>query len=176
MDVTFSEMFESSISVVIAGDDGRVIAQNQSARTLLGSSAGQYCWDVVGNLPDAEQLPCRRGCVLALLERGMDSAQRSRIKVRGIQHELTCIPVNRTAVCLLGQIGRDARTIWKDLSPREQEILVMLANGETNGAMAEHLGVSESTIRTHIERMRAKLCVSTRAAMVAEGFRLGYLS
>lgn len=170
------EKFENSVSVVVAGDDGRVISQNPRARTLLGSGTGKFCWDVFANLPEAEQLPCRQGCVLELLEKGMDCTQHTELKVSGIRHELTCIPVERTAVCLLGQIRKDAKTIWKTLSPREQEILVMLANGETNGTMSAQLGVSESTVRTHVERMRSKLCVNTRAAMVAEGFRLGYLT
>ncbi|MEZ5553486.1 MAG: LuxR C-terminal-related transcriptional regulator [Pseudomonadales bacterium] len=170
------EMFEKSICVVVAGEDGRVIAQNRPARALLGSGTGKFCWDVVGNLPDAEQLPCEKGCVMELLARGMDTAQHTEFKVCGVRHELTCVAVDGAAICLLGQMGRDAKALWRTLSPREQEILLMLANGETNPVMAERLGLSQSTVRTHVERMRSKLCVNTRAAMVAEGFRLGYLS
>jgi len=62
------------------------------------------------------------------------------------------------------------------LSPRERQILTLLANGETTASAANHLGVCESTVRTHVERMRSKLSANTRAAIVAEGFRLGYLS
>ena len=169
-------MFENTRPVVIAGDDGKVIAQNSPARGLLGPGTGKYCWDVVGGLENAEFLPCRHGCVMELLARGMDTSQHTEFKLCGIRHQLTCIPVDGVAVCLLGQIGSEARSIWKTLSPREQEILLLLADGETNVTMADVLSVSESTIRTHIERMRSKLCVSTRAAMVAEGFRLGYLA
>ena len=170
------EMFENALPVVVAGDDGKVIAQYRPARELLGPGTGKYCWDVVGGLEDVDTLPCRYGCVMDLLARGMDCSQRTEFKLSGIRHQLTCIPVDGAAVCLLGQMGTDARSIWKDLSPREREILRLLADGETNATMAGLLDVRVSTIRTHVERMRSKLCVSTRAAMVAEGFRLGYLS
>lgn len=161
--------------VVITGNDGRVMAQNEVARGLLGSANGRYCWDVVGGLEGAEDLPCRRGCVMELLERTGEAAQHVRVKVNGVRHELTCSPVDGVAVCVLHQLGSEGKSLWKDLSPREQEILALLAEGEVNGTMADMLGVSEATVRTHIERMRSKLCANTRAAMVAEGFRLGYL-
>jgi len=72
-------------------------------------------------------------------------------------------------------MGSEIPKTWQALSPREQEILELLAEGETTSSIAEHLGVGASTVRTHVERMRSKLSVNTRAAVVAEGFRLGYL-
>ncbi len=111
------EMFEDTRGVVIAGNDGKVIAQNRPARHLLGAGTGKFCWEVVGGLDNAENLPCRHGCVMELLARGMDSSQHTEFKVCGIRHQLTCIPVDGVAVCLLGQMGSDARTIWKTLSP-----------------------------------------------------------
>ncbi len=176
MSTSYSEkMFETKHPVVVAGEDGRVIALNKSARGLLGPGIGEYCWEVVGGLENAEMLPCSEGCVVELLARGPGTSQHTKFKVDGVRHQLTCIPVDGMAVCLLGQMGKDARSIWKTLSLREQEILCLLADGKTNATMAEALNISESTIRTHVERMRSKLCVNTRAAMVAEGFRLGYL-
>jgi DNA-binding CsgD family transcriptional regulator len=51
----------------------------------------------------------------------------------------------------------------------------LLAAGEITSSMAERLEIRESTVRTHVEKMRDKFGVSTRAALVALGFRLGYL-
>jgi DNA-binding CsgD family transcriptional regulator len=65
---------------------------------------------------------------------------------------------------------------WQSLTPREREILALLADGETTSSTAALMGIRESTVRTHVERMRIKLSVNTRAAVVAEGFRLGYLT
>ena len=62
------------------------------------------------------------------------------------------------------------------LTDREQQVLTLLAAGDETPAVAEKLNVSASTVRTHVEKMRVKLGVRTRAALVAVGFRFGYLS
>ncbi len=64
---------------------------------------------------------------------------------------------------------------WQRLTPREQEVLRLIAAGETTRAIAGRLEVSPSTVRTHVEHLRGKLAVATRAALVAEEFRFGYL-
>jgi DNA-binding CsgD family transcriptional regulator len=53
------------------------------------------------------------------------------------------------------------------LSPREQEIARMVANGRTNQAIAGALGISSWTVATHLRRIFAKLAVCSRAEMVA---------
>lgn len=170
-----SYMFDNTRPVVIAGGDGHVIAENKAARRVLGPGIGQYCWDVVGALEAAEQLPCREGCVLELLALGMDCSQHSRFEHGGKSERLSCVPVNGVVVCMLSTKNCASSRLLDALSPREKEILLLLADGETTASAADQLGVSEATVRTHVERMRSKLCVNTRAAAVAEGFRLGYL-
>jgi len=170
------KLFEGTQPVVVAGDDGNLIAQNKPARRLLGQGTGKFCWDVVGKLEDAEMLPCRFGCVLDLLASGADSAQHTEFIMGGRRHHLSCIPVDRSVVCMLSCKSKQLPAAWQSLSPREREILSLLADGETTSSAATLIGVRESTIRTHVERMRTKLSVNTRAAVVAEGFRLGYLS
>jgi DNA-binding CsgD family transcriptional regulator len=171
----YHNMFDSSRPVIIAGGDGSVIAQNKPARRMLGSGTGKYCWDVMGRLDDTEMLPCREGCVVKLLAVGMDCSQNTQFKLSGQRHQLSCIPVNGVVVSMLNPLGSESPKSWQTLSPREQEVLLLLADGETTASVAERLGVGESTVRTHVERMRSKLGVNTRAAAVAEGFRLGYL-
>jgi DNA-binding CsgD family transcriptional regulator len=170
-----SYKFDDTRPVVITGGDGTVIAQNKSARRMLGPGTGQYCWDVMGKLEDTEELPCRRGCVHELLALGVDCSRHSVFKLGGKRHDLSCIPANGVVVCMLSPLCSDPPKFSESLSPREREILRLLADGETTSSVANSLGVRESTIRTHVERMRSKLCVNTRAAVVAEGFRLGYL-
>ncbi len=161
--------------VVITAGDGNVIALNKSARRMLGPGTGKPCWDVVGKLEDAEMLPCRNGCVLELLASDNNDSRHTRIKLSGKDHQLSCIPVNGVVICILDSMCDKSSKVWPSLSSREQDILLLLADGETTSSVAVRLGVSESTVRTHVERMRFKLRVNTRAAVVAEGFRLGYL-
>jgi DNA-binding CsgD family transcriptional regulator len=53
------------------------------------------------------------------------------------------------------------------LSPREQEIVRMVAEGHPNKIIADVLNISAWTVCTHLRRIFAKLGVGSRAAMVA---------
>ena len=53
------------------------------------------------------------------------------------------------------------------LSPREQEIARMVAEGYPNKTIAAVLDISSWTVSTHLRRIFAKVGVRTRAAMVA---------
>jgi DNA-binding CsgD family transcriptional regulator len=53
------------------------------------------------------------------------------------------------------------------LSPREQEIVRMVAQGHSNKIIADVLSISAWTVCTHLRRIFAKLGVTSRAAMVA---------
>ena len=61
------------------------------------------------------------------------------------------------------------------LSPRELEVLALVADGATNRAAGERLHLSEATVKTHLLSVYGKLGVGDRAAAVAEGFRRGLL-
>jgi DNA-binding CsgD family transcriptional regulator len=54
------------------------------------------------------------------------------------------------------------------LSPREQEIVRMVAQGHSNKIIADVLSISSWTVCTHLRRIFAKLGVGSRAAMVAQ--------
>ncbi len=62
------------------------------------------------------------------------------------------------------------------LSPREQEIVRMVAKGHPNKVIADVLNISSWTVCTHLRRIFAKLGVGSRAAMVAQLLELGILS
>jgi DNA-binding CsgD family transcriptional regulator len=52
-------------------------------------------------------------------------------------------------------------------SPREREILELIAEGRTNAQIAERLWVSPGTVRKHLDNVYAKLGVHTRTAAAA---------
>jgi DNA-binding CsgD family transcriptional regulator len=62
------------------------------------------------------------------------------------------------------------------LSPREQEIVRMVAKGHPNKVIADVLNISSWTVCTHLRRIFAKLGVGSRAAMVAQLIELGVLT
>ncbi|MBO2455479.1 response regulator transcription factor [Actinomadura barringtoniae] len=61
------------------------------------------------------------------------------------------------------------------LSPRELEVLSLIARGSTNREAAAKLFISEATVKTHLLHIYAKLGVKDRAAAVAEAFERGHL-
>jgi DNA-binding NarL/FixJ family response regulator len=63
----------------------------------------------------------------------------------------------------------------KTLSARQREILQMLADGMQTEAVAQRLGLSTETVRTHTKRILAKLQASTRTQAVAIGLRHGLI-
>jgi two-component system, NarL family, nitrate/nitrite response regulator NarL len=62
------------------------------------------------------------------------------------------------------------------LSPREHEILELLATGASTPAIAARLYLSAATVKTHLHHLYEKLGVSDRAAAVAEGLRRGLIA
>lgn len=54
------------------------------------------------------------------------------------------------------------------LTPREQSIAQLIAQGLPNKCIAKQLNISPWTVATHIRRLFAKLGVSTRSAMIAK--------
>jgi len=56
------------------------------------------------------------------------------------------------------------------LTPRQTELLHLVAAGHTNTQIARRLGISEATVRSHLENIHARLHVSSRTAAVTRAF------
>lgn len=59
------------------------------------------------------------------------------------------------------------------LTEREQEVLVLLRQAESNAGIAEKLTLSESTVKTHVSSLMAKLGCSSRLQVVLTAFERG---
>jgi DNA-binding CsgD family transcriptional regulator len=79
--------------------------------------------------------------------------------------------------CELGEFIARRRGQFREprLTPRELQVLKLAADGCSVPAIAELLGVGVTTIRTHMERIYAKLLAHNRGGAVAEGMRLGLI-
>jgi DNA-binding NarL/FixJ family response regulator len=91
----------------------------------------------------------------------------------------TLIPPERLAALLVrrGAIARERARLAQvaNLTPREREVLVLLAEGLDNRTIADQLYVEYSTVRTHVRKVLRKLGARTRLEAVVRASRLGIL-
>jgi DNA-binding NarL/FixJ family response regulator len=66
-----------------------------------------------------------------------------------------------------------AEPLVEPLTPREREVLALLAQGLANRAIGERLGISEHTAKFHVNAILGKLGAQTRAEAVVHAIRLG---
>jgi DNA-binding NarL/FixJ family response regulator len=74
----------------------------------------------------------------------------------------------------LAELGGSAGPIGS-LSPRERQVLQLVADGNENKQIARHLGIAEPTVKTYLRGVFTRLDVSSRAEAVAVGIRLGLI-
>ena len=84
--------------------------------------------------------------------------------------------LRRSAEVLATQREKGAlRSRLEELTDRERDVMRLVAKGLPNKAIGAVLGISGWTVATHLRRVFAKLCVTSRAAMVAVVAETGQL-
>jgi DNA-binding NarL/FixJ family response regulator len=74
------------------------------------------------------------------------------------------------------RIARPARPKELDeLTAREQEILRLIANGQSNSEIGEQLYISETTVKTHVTHILHKLGLRDRVQAVVLAYQTGLL-
>jgi DNA-binding NarL/FixJ family response regulator len=79
--------------------------------------------------------------------------------------------VQRHVVAALGEPA--APPLPDDLTPREAEVLSLIAEGLTNAEIAERLVVSAATVKSHVNHIFAKIGVRDRAQAVVYAYENG---
>ena len=66
-------------------------------------------------------------------------------------------------------------TPLEELTPRELQVLQRIAEGDSNKEIAHRLGISEHTVKFHVNSILAKLNAQSRTEAVVRATRLGLI-
>jgi DNA-binding CsgD family transcriptional regulator len=80
--------------------------------------------------------------------------------------EVRLLALLRPHLAELFELHQQACNPLPDLTLRQRQILSLVADGQTNGQIARQLGVSEGTVRKHLENAYARLGVTNRVAAI----------
>jgi DNA-binding NarL/FixJ family response regulator len=72
-------------------------------------------------------------------------------------------------------LDADARRRLDDLTARERQVLALLGQGRSNAEIAELLVIADSTAKTHVKRILAKIDARDRAQAVVFAYRSGLI-
>lgn len=146
-------------------------------------------WEPQSELPDVTDLPAP---VLALIPDAEEAATAWAAGVRGLLHRECDAAMLAAALEAVLQdltvvepafmphiIGGPAGSIAgpdEPLTPRELEVLKLLAEGVTNRAISLDLNISEHTVKFHVNAIMHKLGAQSRTEAVVLATRMGLIS
>ena len=79
------------------------------------------------------------------------------------------------AQAVLPARDRETEPLVEPLTPREEEVLQLLADGLSNKAIALELGISDHTVKFHVNAILGKLGAQSRTEAVVRATRVGLL-
>jgi DNA-binding CsgD family transcriptional regulator len=164
---------------------------NAGAERLTGIPAadavGRPCWDVLRAVDPDGALVCHPGCSGARMAREGRPAVTREVRV-----ERRAGPLRLSVATLVAGVNGDEpvgihllREVQPQvppsaapvretcLSPRQREVLALLAEGVNAKAIARRLGISDLTARNHVRAVRAALGCHSQLEAVAEARRRG---
>jgi two-component system, NarL family, response regulator LiaR len=142
----------------------------QAMRALQKRGSRSHVIVLTSFLDDERILPAIRAGASGYLLKDVEPAELARA-VRGATGDRATIDPT-VASRLLRTLAGDnppAQAVPDTLTPRERQVLCLIAAGRSNKRIALELGVAEKTVKTHVGHVLAKLDVTdrTQAALVA---------
>jgi PAS domain S-box-containing protein len=168
--------------------DGRIRWLNEAALSLYGDARGRLISSLAA--PDHAQRSREQ-----LAKKVIGGASRTDFEIDTIDRNgdrtpvrISSVPVRRGSA-IVGVFGvalpcgetseaapeRGAPGSGESLTPRQREVLTLLAEGASTPQIAATLGLAEETVRNHIRQLLRRLGVHSRLAAVAHARRYGLI-
>ncbi len=148
--------------VLLTDADGRVLHANSPARALLGTCEARTCCELL-------QTDCMGGGGEAGGYTDCGS-----VTANGVVGTAGRSAMGGQFVVVMQPRGVLPSGI-EALSPRELDVLRLVARGLTDLAVSERIGLQHATVRSHMENVRRKLKVRSRSQAVARAVAAGIL-
>jgi PAS domain S-box-containing protein len=186
--------FAANAALFVFDENLHVVCWNQGAEGLTGISAseavGRPCWEVIAGHDDRGDLVCHKGCSRARLVREGRCVPAAALHVRtgaGPRRvSVETITASSESGPFFLHVMRDAPAPQTDslaaplgppprLTPRQREILALLAQGQPVKTVARRLGLMETTVRNHVRLLFLALGAHSQLEAVARARAYGLL-
>ena len=184
------ELIRSGDALFAFDSELNVLSWNGAAEELTGivaqDAVGRPCWDVLGAVDEDGNVVCHPGCSGARLAREGFPVPCRKLFVRTSEGRklvsVSTIVVDADGAepvilhLLRNGDAAEIRTGGEeplDLTPRQQEVLELLAEGVPAKVIARRLGIAEVTARNHIQAILSELHCHSQLEAVAEARRRG---
>jgi PAS domain S-box-containing protein len=187
--------FTSDTAIMVFGDDLKIVCWNDGAEKLTGVSAseavGRPCWQVIAGHDDDGHLTCHTACSRARLVREGRTVPPALIHARTPSGRrrlsFETITAHADEGPLFVHVMHDAPAPAPRerpapqgppprLTPRQREILALLADGNAVKTVAARLGLMETTVRNHVRLLLLALDAHSQLEAVARARSFGLLS
>lgn len=109
------------------------------------------------------------------LLRGLHQVQRGEYPINELVLSLPDVASQVLAAFRQMASDEDTQSIYSPLSPRELQVLELVAAGRTNKEIALHLDISNQTVKNHVSSILRKLAVNDRTQAVVYAMRRGWI-
>ena len=145
----------------------------EATRRIHGHDPGIAVLILTTYLDDATVLPALRAGARGVL--GKDATAEQVREAIGAVHAGRPVLPTRTQTALLADAQGEPTHAPSALSPRELEVLRLLAEGARNDEIAASLGIATATVKTHVNNVFAKIGVRRRREAIAYAAAHGLL-
>ena len=152
-----------------------------TSRTRRRGRRRREAWAAIGRVYDAALCQLALGEAIATshgdrgeLERVLLAARDGAAAIGSTHLVEVCESLARRSRLVLPGMKDDDGSAFPDLTPREREVLALVADGRTNRQIATELFITDKTASVHVSNILSKLDVSNRGEAAALAYKAGF--